>query len=572
MFVTRLLPAAALALGLFLTASGASALALGDPAGVADKPVEPVYLQKYRVRDQQIEAGFVPEETVIVLGEPPKVAFTVKNLSDKPFSYAFGGDYRGAGRHERFKVSALDAGADPLRDPVADKEGRSFNGEGPGGLRQVKPGDAEKQELDLGQYRTFDKPGVYTVTCRFGLEENFGAEKAAATVETTFRLTILPRTDENVRRVVGRLVGQAGRSHKEVLAGVIAQLCSFARKQAVPDLATMAAEGDAEHRVAALGGLGRFTTPVAEAAVLKALRDPNEAIRAAAAAALGEMKTDAAVAALLGRLPGEKPAVAGAVLRAMGTTQSPRVFERLEKALADEDADVRRAAVRGLALYGGDRAIAVLKRCASDEDLVRREAAVQALESLRQPLQAQWLQPLILAGRRYGYPTNDGPNPNEALRLLRMYAGDEAAPAMVICLDFENPAVRSYYNYVILGALEATPSAPKVTWHNDPNADGTPQQIEENRKTLEKLRAWLAERENARRVEEGPMEKLAARLGDDEFEVREKASRELEAGGTAALPALLRAAALSGDAEVRIRARRVMDSLWRRWKTQLPQG
>jgi HEAT repeats len=256
----------------------------------------------------------------------------------------------------------------------------------------------------------------------------------------------------------------------------------------------------------------------------------------------------------------------------MGSTQSPRVFERLEKALADEDADVRRAAVRGLALYGGDRAVAVLKRCAADEDLVRRESAVQALESLRQPLQAQWLQPLILAGKRYGYPTNDGPNPNEALRLLRMYAGDEAAPAMVSCLDFENPAVRSYYNYVILGALEATPGAPKATWNNDPNAEGTLQQIEENRKTLEKLRAWLVEHEKARRTEEGPMDKLAARLGDDDFEVRDKASRDLEAGGTMALPALLRAAALSGDAEVRTRARRVMDALWRRWKTQLPQG
>lgn len=538
---------------------------LTSPIGVVAAP-------RRRVIWERSEAGFVPDQTEIVLGEPAAAAFTVKNLSDKPFGYAFGGDYRGSGRHERFKVSALDADTNSLPDPIADKEGRSFDGEGPGGMREVKPGDTARQDLDLAQYRTLDKPGVYTVTCRFGLEEDFGAKKAAATVETTFRLAILPRTEENVRRVIGRLVAQAGRSHKEELAGVIDRLRSFAGEQAAPELATMSAEGDAEHRVAALAGLGRFTSAGAEAATLKAFRDPDEAIRAAAATALGEMKTDAAVAALLERLPGEKSAVAGAVLRAMGGTQSPRVFERLEKALADEDADVRRAAVRGLALYGGDRAVAVLKRCAADEDLVRREAAVQALESLRQPLQAQWLQPLILAGKRYGYPTNDGPNPNEALRLLRMYAGDEAAPAMVSCLDFENPAVRSYYNYVILGALEATPGAPKATWNNDPNAEGTLQQIEENRKTLEKLRAWLVEHEKARRTEEGPMDKLAARLGDDDFEVRDKASRDLEAGGTMTLPALLRAAALSGDAEVRTRARRVMDALWRRWKTQLPQG
>jgi hypothetical protein len=57
------------------------------------------FLQKYRVKDGEVEAGFMPYKTEVVLGEPIAVTFQVKNLSDRPFQYLFGGDYRGLGRH-----------------------------------------------------------------------------------------------------------------------------------------------------------------------------------------------------------------------------------------------------------------------------------------------------------------------------------------------------------------------------------------------------------------------------------------------------------------------------------------
>jgi HEAT repeat protein len=77
----------------------------------------------------------------------------------------------------------------------------------------------------------------------------------------------------------------------------------------------------------------------------------------------------------------------------------------------------------------------------------------------------------------------------------------------------------------------------------------------------------LAEQEKAPRKDD-PCEKLIAQLGDDDFKQREAASKALEAKGTAALPPLLRAAALAEDAEVRARARRVVDKLERRWVSQ----
>ena len=570
----------AAAVVLCLTAFGAGGYAFFGPdatptaatspltqAGAGGDPASVPLLKKYRVGDRDVEAGFGPEQAELVLGERLLAAFVVKNTSEKPFTYVLGGDQRGTGRHDHFKITAVDAQGGALKDPKADKDGNVPDFGGISWVKEVKPGGTDRLPLDLAQFRSFKDAGVYTVTCRYELFENHEAKTAAATVETTFKIKILPASDANVQRVIARLVGQIGRSHKDELNALIERLCDFAGVKAVPDLVKMGADGDVEHRTAALGGLKRFTTPEAEAAVLKAFRDPDAAIRTAAAATLGEMKTDAAITAILERLPEEKPVVVCALLRALGRTQSPRAFERLEKALTDEKVEIRRAAVEGLAQFGGDRALAVLKKCAEDEDVGRREAVLQALERLNQPLQPEWVLPLILAGRGYGYTNHTAPNPNEALRLLRMYGGDQAIVALVSCVDFENPAIRSYYNYVLFGTLEAMRDAPKATWVNDPNADGTPEQIEENRQTLKRMRAWLAEQVKKPQKDD-PVEKLITQLGANDFKEREAASTALESKGTAALLALLRSAALADDAEVRTRARRVVDKLEKRWSSQ----
>jgi HEAT repeat protein len=57
------------------------------------------------------------------------------------------------------------------------------------------------------------------------------------------------------------------------------------------------------------------------------------------------------------------------------------------------------------------------------------------------------------------------------------------------------------------------------------------------------------------------IEELIRRLGDDDFEVREAASRALEAAGRAAAAALEEAARDSQDAEIRWRAQRALDKI-----------
>jgi WD40 repeat protein len=526
------------------------------PAQPEARQEQASFVKRYQVKGAEIEAGFVPYKTEIVLGEPLTVTFRVKNVSDRPFAYEFGGDYRGIGRHERYKVRAKDAGGRLLPDPL---EGRSDMG-GIGGERQVKPGEAVTEEVNLALYRTFNGPGTYTVTCGFDL---------GTMVETTYRLTILPRTGENVRRVRRELAARARRDHREALARTVDILVTFAGEEAVADLAALLRDGDTEHRAAALGGLGRFATRDAVAAALEALRDPDQPVRVAAAGALGSMKTGAAVDGLLARLPEESPPTLGAVLVALGRTQSPKALPHLVRALERSGGPVRHAAVEALKEYGGPDGVAVLKRWATGADLdVREEAARALVESLGRPLQPEWVVPVIRAGKRY--PSPGGPNPSDGLRLLRLYGGPHRVALMISCLDFDNPSPRLFLNMLILDyEPDVSRAFPNLHWLHDPNSDGTPEQLASNRQILRRMRSWLAtyEKEHGNLMpvlDPAPLTRpdreaaaritaLVRRLGSDQFGEREAAVRELEALGEPALAAL-RQAASGEDPEVRQRA------------------
>ena len=119
---------------------------------------------------------------------------------------------------------------------------------------------------------------------------------------------------------------------------------------------------------------------------------------------------------------------------------------------------------------------------------------------------------------------------------------------------------------------DVTREFPNLRWHHDPNSDGTPEQVEENRRTLRHLQDWLADYEK----EHGPIappaagagrvkpelaariDGLVGRLGSDRYAEREAAGKELEEVGEDALPALDKATC-SQDAEVRRRASKLVN-------------
>ena len=72
------------------------------PAGIVDKSQLAGFLKPYDVNDMDIRAGFIPAATSMKLGDPLNISFVVDNLSDVPYTFAFGGDYRATARHDRF--------------------------------------------------------------------------------------------------------------------------------------------------------------------------------------------------------------------------------------------------------------------------------------------------------------------------------------------------------------------------------------------------------------------------------------------------------------------------------------
>src|SRR6266436_8268964 len=79
------------------------------------------------------------------LGENVLVHFILENTGDQPFEADFGGDYRGATRHLRFKVTAADESGHLAEDPDPSE----WSGGGFGGARKLNPGDKFTESLPL---------------------------------------------------------------------------------------------------------------------------------------------------------------------------------------------------------------------------------------------------------------------------------------------------------------------------------------------------------------------------------------------------------------------------------------
>ncbi|HYT94218.1 MAG TPA: HEAT repeat domain-containing protein, partial [Gemmataceae bacterium] len=577
--------------GMFLALLVASTVSRLAEAQGNDQPKQDVpalpQLKEYRVNTLRVLAGFTPEKTAIVLGEPLPVTFSIKNSGVKEFGYWFGGDYRGTGRHEKFRIRVTDAEGKLLRDPKARPDGTVLDLGGKSWVIAVKAGETSRRELVVTDYRTIDKPGDYTVRCAFGIERGgpnleMLDNEAIFTVETTFRLKVLPRTEANVGRVLREYIQRVRQGKGEALTRAVAVACSFGGERAVADLAALTAEGDTEHRSAALAGLGRFTTTAAVQAALKAQRDSDVGVRIAAAAALGSMKTPAAVDGLLERLRVETPKVAVALLPALGRTDSPRALSPLVEALDHANVEVRRAAAVGLGELQSGAALVTLQRCATDDDLERREAVVNVLaKRFRQPVQPEWVLPLIRSTKA----TRSG-----GIDLLYFY-GDKSAPAAVIrSLDFKDPAPATPTNSFILHRLnepylrELPGAPPKIVWHDSPEK---PERIRENWQTLRHLKYWLVAQSKADDVPPAPLHpvppakqpvgqpvvaRLVEQLGSKKFTERDAAGKALVARSDEAMDALLWTAHKAADLETQRRATLLVEAIEQDWDRRRLDG
>jgi hypothetical protein len=120
------------------------------------------------------------------LGENVLLHFILENASDKPFEADFGGDYRGATRHLRFKLTGIDEAGRLAEDPNTSE----FCGGGFGGPRTLKPGEKFTQSLPLMRYRRILHAGRYTirVTHDYGWKEDAQHKRPVAEVSLQFRM------------------------------------------------------------------------------------------------------------------------------------------------------------------------------------------------------------------------------------------------------------------------------------------------------------------------------------------------------------------------------------------------
>ncbi len=200
------------------------------------------FLNAYQIDGQSIEAGFVPAGPSLVDGEDLTLTFVVRNRSEQPYTFSFGGDYRGVNRHNRFKIEVRDERGNLLQDPgseIGDFGGILYP-------RVVLAGRTTIETLDLAKYRNIPGPGKYSIKASFELLDEFNwglqaGKRSSQLVESEQTLSILPRTDDNVATVVNRLLRRCQQTSGLPQQQIVATISKFGRAAAVPGLADLAA-------------------------------------------------------------------------------------------------------------------------------------------------------------------------------------------------------------------------------------------------------------------------------------------------------------------------------------------
>ncbi|MFO0915022.1 MAG: HEAT repeat domain-containing protein [Pirellulales bacterium] len=436
------------------------------------------YVKDYPMAGTTLRAGFVPYRSEVVWGEPLEVTLTMESLGPGAVEFQFGGDYRGAGRHNRIRVEIADAAGQQLADP---NEGLPDMGGFSSEQNLVPGGEVFNEPFSLTRYRKIERPGDYQVSCTFALDDHdFNRQGPAKPVVTSnFQLRILERTPERVTSVLDRMVDQLQSARDEDLPRLMSYMVEFDREGAESRLIRLAQQGPLPRRTAAYSVLGQVQTDQVMAVAIAGLHDPEPAIRSAAAGTLGSFRTPQAVAALLAGLPDEQHAVTESLLIALGQSQSEEALPAITSVLQQGTPELKLAAVKGLVAWGGTRAAEILESHIKTDDLALRATIAKALvEDLRVPLRANWILPVMM-GRRMDSAWH------ESLRMARMYGGEEAIPMLVSCLDFDVPW--SYRNWWIIEAVKACTDAPQVDYAYDPNSNGTPSQWEANERVLWEL-------------------------------------------------------------------------------------
>lgn len=229
------------------------------------------------------------------LGENVLAHFILENAGTEPFTFSWGGDYRGSSRHLRFEVTATDEAGILAEDP--DPSPMNFGGLG--SSPTLAPGQKFPFSLPLVRYRMFDQPGRYLirVTHDFGWKEGIRPHPVAeATV-------VFAQPDaaqaEQVVADMEKLPEDADSSLGE-RTRAYADFTALRQPVYLAPLQRRAAGGNSR----ALAGIARIETTGATAALIKLAGHKDEKFALDAALTLNGRLPDPEFE---GKLPGRGP-------------------------------------------------------------------------------------------------------------------------------------------------------------------------------------------------------------------------------------------------------------------------
>ncbi|MEM7607994.1 MAG: HEAT repeat domain-containing protein, partial [Myxococcota bacterium] len=180
---------------------------------------------------------------------------------------------------------------------------------------------------------------------------------------------------------------RATRASRRIAFAALAMtlLCGFEWDGRVARLQREYASGDVQRRIVAVRQMADYSAPLVEDALLRALEDPEDAVRMEAARATGRAGVRAAVPVLADWLEDPDELVRSAAATALGELGDPRPLPLLVRALGDLSADVRIAAIDAIVRLGGEDGTVPMLGRLDDPDSRVRIATARALGRLGDP-------------------------------------------------------------------------------------------------------------------------------------------------------------------------------------------
>ncbi len=214
-----------------------------------------------------------------VLGENILAHAILTNDGTEKFRASFGGDYRGLGRADRFKVTVTDSDGAILPDPFERHKGMDFGGMG--ATPELKPGDKWVESLPLCKFVRFGKDGRYRVKITHDFGWSKGEQKRpVAEAELVVRIPNPKEAEALVAKAAaekfsGGTYGQRSPEH--------ASYAALYHPIFLPFLKKLAEQANSE----AVNAIAEIETPDATGALIDLMASPDAEVSKAASSSLG---------------------------------------------------------------------------------------------------------------------------------------------------------------------------------------------------------------------------------------------------------------------------------------------